>query len=163
MTIDGSSLLSAVSSQYSSVSYSTAKTKNSAADGTSSYSSASSTVTSGSSKLSEEEEVYDTDGDGILSVTERAAYLQAQIDKKSSEAVESASSSDSGEKEKDILKKMQNESMQKQKEIFERMSQSRDESGEANQNQIRMRHANEAYRAQQYPENSEISSFSAAV
>lgn len=44
-------------------------------------------LTSSTSELSEEEKKYDVDGDGTLSITEKAAYLEAQAKQKELESV----------------------------------------------------------------------------
>ncbi len=46
-----------------------------------------SSSSSSSSELSKEEQVYDTDGDGVLSATEQAAMLEAQAKEKEAEAL----------------------------------------------------------------------------
>jgi hypothetical protein len=60
---------------------------------TASAASGSQASTGGAGGLTEEEKKYDVDGDGTLSITEKAAYLEARAAKSKEKALESAANS----------------------------------------------------------------------
>lgn len=99
MTVSANSLSSVFTSAYSNTRV------NMGSDNSSSSFSVTSSTTP---ELTEEEKLYDTDGDGVLSVTEKEAYAKDQAAKKSAKVA--ASVLEYSEDKKQTIQKMWNES-----------------------------------------------------